>query len=320
MRRIVIASLALALCGAFTFGAALAGERKNYQIALVLKSLTNPAIKAIADGAEVTAKELGVEITILSSQGFSALEEQINQVEDLIQRKMDIIGIEAVDSKGIIPVIEEANAKGIPIMAVDTGADGGDLVTFIATDNFSAGKIAGEWLANAVVSGKVAMIEGTPGSQQGRDRRDGFHEVIKSKPGINLVASITANFERVKGMEIMEDILTANPDLKGVFCANDEMALGALETLRQRNAIGKVKIIGMNGAPDALLSVYKNEIQATVVQYSEFMGEKFVRDAVDYIEGKRDFPKFFDTGVGVADTKFMQKVFSSFKMVPELAQ
>lgn len=320
MRRIVLAALALALCGVLATGWASAGERKNYKIALVLKSLTNPAIKAIADGAQVTAKQLGVEVVVLSSQGFSALEEQVNQVEDLIQRKMDIIGIEPVDSKGIIPVIEDANAKGIPILAVDTGADGGKLVTFIATDNFNAGKIAADWLAREVGAGKVAMIEGTPGSQQGRDRRDGFHEVIKAKPGIQLIASIAANFERVKGMEIMEDILTANPDLKGVFCANDEMALGALETLRQRGSIGKVKIIGMNGAPDALLAVYNGELQATVVQYSEYMGEMFVRCAVDYLENKREFPAFIDTGVGVADTKFVQKLFGSFKMVPVLAK
>ena len=319
MRRIMLACVALALCFAMASGIS-AGERKNYKIALVLKSLTNPAIKAIADGVEATAKEMGVDITILSSQGFSALEEQINQVEDVIQRKMDIIGIEPVDSKGIIPVIEEANAKNIPIIAVDTGADGGKLVTFIATDNFNAGKIAGEWLAKEVGSGKVAMIEGTPGSQQGRDRRNGFHEVITAKNGIQLVASIAANFERVKGMEVMEDILTANPDLKGVFCANDEMALGALETLRQRGSIGKVKIIGMNGAPDALLSAYQGEIQATVVQYSEYMGEMFVRCAVDYLENKRDFPEFIDTGVGVADTKFVQKLFGSFDMVPVLSK
>ena len=105
------------------------------------------------------------------------------------------------------------------------------------TASLEAGRLAGEWMVQQLEGkGKVAMIEGTPGSQQGRDRKTGFHEVIKAAPGINLVSSIPANFERAKGMEVMEDILTANPDLAGVFAANDEMALGALEALKQRGA------------------------------------------------------------------------------------
>jgi ABC-type sugar transport system substrate-binding protein len=300
-------------------GIAGAGEKK-YKLALVLKSLTNPAIKDIADGAQAAADKYGVDLTILSSQGFSALEEQINQVEDVMRRQVDLIGIQAVDSKGVIPVIEDANAKNVPIISVDTGADGGKVLSYISTDNTEAGHAAGAWLVRQVGEGKVAMIEGTPGSQQGRERRDGFHAALGEQSKVQLVSSITANFERVKGMEVMEDILTANPDLKGVFCANDEMALGALETLRQRNAIGKVIVIGMNGAPDAILATYKNEIQGTVLQYTSFMGETFVRMAVEYLDSKgtATFPPFYNTGYGIADTKFVQKLFSSFGLVPEL--
>ena len=296
-----------------------AGEKK-YKLALVLKSLTNPAIKQIADGAQAAAAEYGVELTILSSQGFSALEEQINQIEDLMRRDFDVIGIQAVDSKGVIPVIEEANAKNIPIISVDTGADGGKVLTYISTDNTEAGFAAGQWLINQVGEGKVAMIEGTPGSQQGRERRDGFHAALNAQTKVKIVSSIAANFERVKGMEIMEDILTANPDLKGVFCANDEMALGALETLRQRNAIGKVIILGMNGAPDAILSTFNNEIQGTVVQFTDYMGASFVRLAVQYLDSNKTvtFPPFFNTGYGIADTKFVQKLFNSFGLTPKL--
>ncbi|MDR1536174.1 MAG: sugar ABC transporter substrate-binding protein [Planctomycetota bacterium] len=317
MRRLLVLGSAALLLGCLT--AAWGGERK-YRLALVLKSLTNPAIKNIADGAQAEADKYGVELTILSSQGFSALEEQINQVEDVMRRQVDVIGIQAVDSKGIIPVIEEANAKNVPIISVDTGADGGKVLTYISTDNREAGQAAGEWLVRQVGEGKVAMIEGTPGSQQGRERKEGFHAAIQAQAKVQLVSSIAANFERVKGMEIMEDILTANPDLKGVFCANDEMALGALETLRQRNAIGKVIVIGMNGAPDALLAAYNGEIQATVVQYTDFMGASFVRLAVEYLDSKGSlaFPLFYNTGYGIADTKFLRKMFGSFGLVPAL--
>ncbi len=93
---------------------------------------------------------MGVKVTVLSSMGFSALEEQIKQVEDMIQRKVDLIGLQPVDSKGIIPVIKEANKAGIPIITVDTGADGGELVTYIATDNYAAGVQAAEWIIDAL--------------------------------------------------------------------------------------------------------------------------------------------------------------------------
>ena len=142
------------------------------------------------------------------------LEEQIKQVEDMIQRKVDLIGLQPVDSKGIIPVIKDANRAGIPVITVDTGADGGELVTYIATDNYAAGVQAAEWIIRALDGkGKVAMIEGTPGSMQGRQRKEGFHDTIKKQPNINLAVSLPAHFDRAKGMQVMEDILTANPDL-----------------------------------------------------------------------------------------------------------
>lgn len=113
----------------------------------------------------------------------------------------------------------------------------------------------------------------------------------------------------------MEDILTANPDLNGVFCANDEMALGALEALKQRNLVGKVVLLGMNGAPEALKAAYDKEMQGTVVQYMEYVGEMFIRSAVQAIEGE-ELPEYIDTGVAIADTKFLRKIFSSFNLTP----
>lgn len=308
-------TVTLVVCLALVFaGTPALSQQKGPVVGLAIKSLTNPAYKACADSAKATADKLGVELITLSSQGFSALEEQIHQVEDLIQKKVNAIGIVAVDSKGVIPVIQEANKANIPVLTVDTSADGGKLATFIATDNLKAGRLAGEWMVQQLEGkGKVAMIEGTPGSQQGRDRKTGFHEVIKAAPGINLVSSIPANFERAKGMEVMEDILTANPDLAGVFAANDEMALGALEALKQRKLVGKVVLLGMNGAPEALKAVYAGQMQGTVVQYMEYVCETFVRSAVRAINGEK-LPAYIDTGVSIADTKFMQKVLGTLNV------
>ena len=292
--------------------------KKPYNIGLVLKSLSNPAIWNIADAAEKEGERMGVKVTVLSSMGFSALEEQIKQVEDMIQRKVDLIGLQPVDSKGIIPVIKEANKAGIPVITVDTGADGGELVTYIATDNYAAGVQAAEWIIKAIDGeGKVAMIEGTPGSMQGRQRKEGFHDTIKKQPNINLAVSLPAHFERAKGMQTMEDILTANPDLKAVFCANDEMALGALEALRQRNLIGKVKLIGMNGSWDALAASMKGEMQGTVVQYLRLHGTEFIRVAVQYLDKTRtEWPEYIPLQTFVADTLMLNRLMEDVDKAP----
>jgi ribose transport system substrate-binding protein len=299
--------------------AAVEKAKKQYTIGLVMKSLSNPAIKAISDAAERKAAEMGVKLIVLSSQGFSALEEQIKQVEDLIQKKVDLIGIQCVDSKGVIPVINEAEKKGIPIITVDTGSDGGKVVTYIATDNYAAGKQAAAWMIETLEGkGKVAMIEGTPGSMQGRQRKDGFHEVLATAKGIKLVTSIPANFERAKGMQVMEDIITANPDLAGVFCANDEMAMGASEALRQRNLTGKVALLGMNGANDAMMAVWEGKLTGTVVQYSSTHGDEFVRVAVQYLDGRKDWPAYMPLPTFVADKKLLFRLTEAFNVAPTL--
>jgi ribose transport system substrate-binding protein len=300
--------------------AAVPAERaaKEFHIALILKSLSNPAIWNIADAAEKEGAKMGVKVTVLSSMGFSALDDQIKQVEDMIQRRVDLIGLQPVDSKGVIPVIQEANRAGIPVITVDTGADGGQVVTYIATDNTAAGVQAGEWVTRMIEGkGKVAMIEGTPGSMQGRQRMEGFHQYIKAQPGINLAVSIPANFERAKGMQVMEDILTAHPDLKAVFCANDEMALGALEALKQRNLVGKVILLGMNGSWDALDAVGKGQMQGTVVQFSRLHGTEFIRVAVQYLNGTRKtWPAYMPLHTFVADTVMLNRLTEDLDRVP----
>jgi len=321
--RVILVVFTLITIMLFSVVAAVAQETgasgKEYHLALILKSLSNPAIWNIADAAEKEAAKRGVKLTVLSSAGFSALEDQVKQVEDMINTKVDLIGIQPVDEKGIIPVIEDANRAGIPVITVDTGSAGGKLVTYIATDNYAAGVQAGEWMVRAIGGkGKVAMIEGTPGSMQGRQRKEGFHKVMNEHPDIELVASIAANFERAKGMQVMEDIISAHPDLNGVFCANDEMALGALEALKQRDMVGKVVLLGMNGSWDALAATMAGEMQGTVVQFSRLHGTEFVRVAVEYLSGVRtEWPEYMPLHTFVADTLMLNRLMENVDRVPQ---
>ncbi len=315
---VVFIMIAMVLVAVVAAGAQDEADQE-YHVALILKSLSNPAIWNIADAAEVEAEKMGIQVTVLSSYGFSALEDQIKQVEDMIQRRVDLIGIQPVDEMGVIPVIEDANLAGIPVITVDTGADGGELVTYIATDNYTAGIQAGEWMVRALEgSGKVAMMEGTPGSMQGRQRMEGFHEVINAHPDMNLALSIPAHFERARGMDVMEDILSAHPDLDGIFCANDEMALGALEALRQRDMVGEVVLLGMNGSWDALKATMAGEMQGTVVQFSRLHGTEFIRVAVQYLNGTRtEWPEYMPLHTFVADTVMLNRLMEDVDQVPD---
>jgi len=146
---------------------------------------------------------------------------------------------------------------------------------------------------------------------------EGFHEYIKAQRGINLAVSIPGHFERAKGMQVMEDILTAHPDLKAVFCANDEMALGALEALKQRNLVGKVILLGMNGSWDALDATAKGLMQGTVVQYSRLHGTEFIQVAVQYLSGTRKtWPEYMPLPTFVADTLMLNRLAEDMESAP----
>ena len=194
-------------------------------IGLSVSTLNNPFFVTLSEGAEAKAKELGAKITVVDAQDNAS--KQANDVEDLIQRGVDLIIINPTDSSAVVPTVESANAAGIPVITVDRTSDGGEVVTHIASDNAAGGEMAGEYLLELVGEGaKVVELEGIAGSSAARERGEGFNKVAADK--LDIVAKQTANFNRTEGLTVMENILQANSDIVGVFAHNDEMALGAL--------------------------------------------------------------------------------------------
>ncbi|XEQ91250.1 Ribose import binding protein RbsB [Sporomusa carbonis] len=154
-------------------------------------------------------------------------------IENLIQQKVSVIIVNPVDSKAIVPAIEAANKANIPVITVDRGAAGGKVISAIASDNVAGGKMAGQLIVDKLGGkGKVVELEGIPGTSAANDRGKGFNEAIKTATGIAVVAKQPADFDRAKGMKVMENILQANPEINAVFAHNDEMALGALEAIK----------------------------------------------------------------------------------------
>ena len=279
---------------------------KSITLGLSLESLANQFYAELKDAAIDEARKLNVDIVVLGVAHTTDIEGQVRIIEDFITKKVDLIGYMAVDSRGVVSVLQKAKKAGIPIISVDTQAEWDGDVTFISTDNVVGGFLAGTWLANAIGGeGKVAVIEGSP-STVNADRKEGFYNALKMYPKVKVVVEVPANWRRDMGMSVTEDVLTGYPDIKGLFFLRDEMALGGLEAIRARRLQDKIRTIGYDGIAEAIQEVYKGRLGADVVQFPEVIGREFVRWAVRVLNGETP-PKFINTGVAVADTALLQK-------------
>lgn len=253
----------------------------SYKIGFSISTLNNPFFVTLSEGAKANAQEQGAEISIVDAQDDAS--KQASDVEDLIQQGVDLILINPVDSSAVGSAVESANAAGIPVITVDRTADTGEVVSHIASDNVAGGVLAGEYLLELVGEGaKAAMLEGVAGSSAARDRGEGFLKAVDGK--VDLVSSLTANFDRGEGLTVMENMLQANPEIQAVFAQNDEMALGALEAIQ---ATGKdIKVIGFDATDDALAAIKAGKLAASVAQKPEEIGKSAIATAVAYLNGE----------------------------------
>ncbi len=253
------------------------------KVGLSVSTLNNPFFVTLKNGAEEKAADLGVEITVVDARDNAA--KQLNDIQDLIQRKVDLLIINPTDSDAIVTAIEDANNAGIPVITVDRGANGGDVLVHIASDNVAGGAMAAEFLAGKIhQKGKVVELVGIPGTSAARDRGKGFETKLKDYPDIELVAKQSANFNRAEGLKVMENILQAHPDIDAVFAQNDGMALGAVEALRAAGKLDEVVVVGFDAIDDAVKAVEKGEMAGTIAQQPALMGEMAVEKAYNFLE------------------------------------
>ncbi len=259
---------------------------KETKIGMVISTLNNPFFVTLKEGAEAAAKELGYELIILDSQNDSAKERA--NVDDLIQKGVTVLMINPVDSDAAAVSVNAAKAKNIKVISVDRGVNGAEVNCHIASDNVAGGKIAAEFILEALADKdviKVVELQGIPGTSAARDRGEGFNSVMRSEPKVQIVASQAADFDRQKGLDVMTNIIQANPDFDAVFAHNDEMALGAIAALK---AAGKtnVLVVGFDAIDDAVKAVENGEMAATVAQQPGLMGKLAVENAVKLIKGE----------------------------------
>ena len=248
------------------------GRDNKPKIGMVLSTLNNPFFVNMKDGAEKEAEKLGYDLVVLDSQNDPAKERA--NVEDLVQLGVIALLINPTDRDAVVKTVEVANKSNIPVITLDRQANGGKITSHIASDNIKGGEMAAEYVLDKFKDEKgpinVVEIQGIPGASATRDRGEGFHNIMDKNDKFNFISIQAADFDRQKGLQVMENIIQANPNIQVVFAHNDEMALGAVKAIKASgiNAL----VIGFDGNDDAKDSIDANEMTATIAQQPDLIG------------------------------------------------
>lgn len=287
-----LALVPLALAGALA--ACNRGDESAPTVALVLKTLNSPFFIEMEEGARAAADSLGIELVVQAPEREIDVEKQMQIVENLLQRRVDALLLTPSGSREIVPAIVKANAAEIPVVILDTRVDGpaleqagGRVATFIGSDNLDGGRISGRFLAERLNGqGRVAVLEGIPGHETGDSRLTGFREALAGYPGIEIVSSQTANWERDQAFNVAQNVLQSHPDLTAIFAANDMMALGAVEAIAAAGRTGQIVVVGFDALDDARLAIREGRMDATIAQYPREMGRLAVISADRLLRGE----------------------------------
>src|SRR4051812_22489970 len=218
-------------------------------IALVLKTLNHPYFVDIRRGAQEAADRLGVTLQVQAAEREIDVEKQMQIVENMIQTGVQALCITPSGSREIVPALVKARDAKVPIVVVDTRVDaaaaadaGVTTTTFVGSDNYEGGKLAGDYLVQATKGkARVAVLEGIPGHETGDSRLRGFRDALGAAPGMTIVASQPANWERDQGFTVFQNMLQAHPDIDTLFACSDLMALGAVEAIAAAGKTGQIR-------------------------------------------------------------------------------
>ncbi|SDG44275.1 ribose ABC transporter substrate-binding protein RbsB [Paraburkholderia phenazinium] len=253
-------------------------------VGLSISTLNNPFFVSLRKGAEDEAKKEGVTLITVDAQNDPA--KQQASVEDLIQKRVSVILINPTDSSAVANVVKEATGKGIKVISLDRSVNGAEVSSHIASDNKAGGKMAADFLVDKLGGkGHVVELQGIPGSSAANERGAGFDTEVEAKGGVKIVTKQPADFDRAKGLSVMENIIQSNKDIQGVFAQNDEMALGAVKAL-QAAGLKNVAVVGFDATDDAIAAVKAGSMAATVQQQPELIGQYGVETAKKLVDGQ----------------------------------
>ena len=263
-------------------------------VALVLKTLNHPFFVDMRRGAQEAADQLGVELQVQAAEREIDVEKQMQIVENLIQTGIGALAITPSGSREIVSALVKARDAKVPIIIVDTRIDakaaadaGVKTETFVGSDNYEGGRLAGEYVVKATGGkARVGILEGIPGHETGDSRLRGFRDAVAKSPGITIAASQPANWERDQGFNVFQNMLQAHSDIDTVFAASDLMALGAVEAIAAAGRTGKIRVVGFDALDDANKAIAAGTMEASVAQFPYDMGKAAIESAVKVMNGQ----------------------------------
>ena len=262
-------------------------------VALIMKSLANEFFKTMQEGAEAYAAERGdLELKSWGIDNETDVEGQIALVEDAVAQKVDAIVIAMIDPQAILPKLKEAVDAGITVITIDVRPDEATMeelgldLPFIGPDNREGAKLAGDVLGEELGDGgKVFIVEGNPGVPNAEARKQGFMDSI-DEYGLELLASETAHWETEEALSLVSDLITAHPDVNGIMCANDSMALGAVQAVEAAGRTGDILVVGFDNISAAQELMREGKLLATVDQFADKQAAKGIEYAMNTLAGE----------------------------------
>lgn len=281
---------------------AFAGCQKSTKkvIAVIPKATSHLFWLSVQAGALAAGEEYGVQIEWNGAAAETEYPRQIQIVDSFISRGVDGIALAPTERKALVGAVDRAAKAGIPVTIFDSGIDSENFMSFLATNNYEGGQMAGRTLARMLNgNGKVGMVLHAPGSGSTMDRERGFEDVIKAEfPGIRIVATQFGMSDRSKAMAATENILTAHPDLDGIFASSEPSSVGASLALKSRSLAGKVLLVAFDSSDGMVDDLKSGAIAAMVVQDPFRMGHDVVRTLVEKLNGQTP-PKRIDLSARV---------------------
>lgn len=278
--------------------AAVEGKTEGGRYAVVLKTLSSEFWQKMETGIKDKADELGVTVDIYAANSEDDVEGQVSLAENLLDQGYDGLALAPLTGDNLISVISKATAAGIPVVNLDEQVNmeslaesGGASLGFVTTDNVEVGSEGAGYIISRIGAegGEVAIIEGKAGTASGEARKLGATEAFNDANGIKLVDSQPADWDRTRAFDLATNLINKYPELKGIYCANDTMAMGAQQAVEES---GKdIVVVGTDGNADAVASVKAGQLAATVAQDSAGIGAEGLQMLVDFVVAGTEFNK-----------------------------
>ena len=286
--------LSLAACGGNS-GSGDGGNAdsgaKTTKIAYIVKAKTDAFWTAMEKGALDYGKEVGVQVDFQAPEKETDVEKQVQFVENAVIKGYDAIILSAADSNALAPAIRKANDANIPVILVNDTMDQGALdeagafvETYVGIDQYEAASLAGTYAAENIADGQICYLEGIPGVQALEDRLEGFRDQCAD---FTVVASQTARCDRNEGFNVMQNVLSANPNVNVVWAVNAEMGQGAIQAIEQGGFSGKVQVFDFDAAPDDIQAIKDGTLAGSVAQYPDVQAEAAIQACLDVLAGQK---------------------------------